>query len=193
MGNVILVMSMSLDGFITAANRSVEQPMGKGGEKLHEWAMDSEDSRNREILSQGISGTGAVIAGRRTYDDSIQGWEADGPTGPARLPVFVVSHNVPKELPQRGVYTFVDGIESALAQAKAAAGNKVISVMGGADIGQQFIKAGLIDEIQIHLVPILFGEGTRLFDHLGSKHIQLETTKVIETTSATHLRFRVIK
>jgi dihydrofolate reductase len=193
MGKVIFVISMSLDGFITAANRSPEEPMGKGGEKLHEWVMDQEDTRNREILTQGIGGIGAVIAGRRTYDDSIPWWGTDGPTGSARVPLFVVSHAIPEKIPADGVYTFVNGIEKALKRAKAAAGDKDVSVMGGAEIGQQFIRAGLVDEIQIHLVPVLFGDGLRLFDHLGSEHIDLETVEVTETAAAIHLRFRVVK
>lgn len=193
MGKVIFVISMSLDGFITAAKRSPEEPMGEGGERLHDWAMNSEDSYNREMLTQAASSLGAVISGRRTYDDSLPWWGADGPTGPARRPLFVVSHSVPNEIPEGGVYTFVNGIEAALARAQAAAGEKEVSVMGGAEIAQQFIRAGLIDEIQIHLVPVLFGSGIRLFDHLSSEHIQLETTEVINTTAAIHLRFRIAK
>jgi len=190
---VFFDISMSLDGFITASNIRPEEPMGDGGQKLHEWAFSGSD-RDREVLAQGGSVTGAVIAGRRTYDASVRWWGADGPTGPARLRVFVVSHDVPDEIPEGGVYTFVtDGIERALQEAKAAAGDKNVSVMGGAEIGQQYIRAGLVDEISIHLVPVLFGSGIRLFDHLGSEHIQLETAGVIETPAATHLRFRVVK
>jgi dihydrofolate reductase len=92
------------------------------------------------------------------------------------------------------VYTFVtDGIEGALEDAKAVAGDKDVAVMGGAEIGQQYIRAGLIDEISIHLVPVLLGSGTRMFDHLGGEHIQLETAGVIETPLATHLQFRIVK
>lgn len=193
MGKVIFVISMSLDGYITAANRSPEEPMGEGGLRLHDWAMDTGDPRNREILTQGIGEIGAVITGRRNYDDLVKWWEADGPTGTVRLPVIVVSHSVPKDSPKGGVYTFVNGIEAALAQAQASAGDKSVSVMGGANIGQQFIKAKLVDEIQIHLVPVIFGSGTRLFEHLGSEHILLENIKVVQTAAATHLRFRVLK
>lgn len=194
MGKVILDISMSLDGFVTASNSRPEEPMGDGGQRLHEWAMTGEDTRNRMVLEEAIANEGAVIAGRTTYDTSVPWWEADGPTGSARRPVFVVTHNVPSETPEGGVYTFVtEGIERALQAAKAVAGNKNISVMGGADIAQQFIKAGFVDEISIHLVPVLFGGGTRLFDHLGSEHIQLEITEVIETPAAIHLRFHAVK
>jgi dihydrofolate reductase len=193
MSKVVFDISMSLDGFITASNQTPEEPMGKGGEKLHEWAFDSADERDREVLVRGVGGTGAVIAGRRTYDDSIPWWGPDGPTGPARLPVFVVSHSTPDNVPEGGVYSFVDGIEAALARAKAAAGGKGVTVMGGASMAQQYLKSGLLDEIQIHLMPVLLGSGTRLFEHLADEHFQLEIAEVIITATATHLRYRVVK
>jgi dihydrofolate reductase len=190
---VIFDMSMSLDGFVTASNVRPEEPMGDGGQRLHEWAF-GDDERNRELLAEAVNSIGAVIAGRRTYDLSVPWWGADGPAGPARVPVFVVTHAEPEEVPEGGVYTFVtDGIESALEEAKAAAGDKDVAVMGGAEIGQQYIGARLIDEISIHLVPVLLGGGTRMFEHLGGKHIQLETAGVIETPAATHLQFRVVE
>jgi dihydrofolate reductase len=106
--------------------------------------------------------------------------------------VFVVTHQAPETSPEGGVYTFVtDGIESALEQARAAAGDKVVVVMGGASIGQQYIAAGLVDEIQIHLAPVVFGSGTRMFENLGDRHISLEPIEVIDTPSATHLRYRI--
>src|SRR5690349_21770333 len=132
MSKTIFAISMSLDGFITADNQTPEEPMGKGGEKLHDWLM-SGDARDSEILTQGIGGIGAVICGRRTYDDSIPWWGSDGPTGPARLPVIVVSHSTPHETPEGGVYTFVDSIGAAYARAHELAGAKDVSVMGGAD------------------------------------------------------------
>jgi dihydrofolate reductase len=109
--------------------------------------------------------------------------------------VFVVTHAEPEAVPEGGVYTFVtDGVESALERAKAAAGDKDVSVMGGAEIGQQYIRAGRqIDKISIHLVPVLFGGVTRMFEHLGCGHIRLEPMEVIEATAATHLRFCVVK
>jgi dihydrofolate reductase len=192
MTKVIFDISMSLDGFVTASNVRPEEPMGDGGQRLHEWAF-GEDERNRELLAEAVDAVGAVIAGRRTYDISVPWWGADGPTGPARVPMFVVSNSEPEEVPEGGVYTFVDGIERALEQAKAAAGDQDVAVMGGADIGQRYIRAGLVDEISIHFVPVLFGGGTRMFEHLGSEHIQLETAGVIETPAATHLRFRVVE
>lgn len=194
MGKVILVMSMSLDGFINAANESVDNPMGDGGLVLHDWIMGGENGANSQFVADALGNLGAVICGRTTYDMSIPGWGADGPTGAARRSVFVVTHQVPKESPENGVYTFVTaGIEKALEQAKVVAGNKDVSVMGGANIGQQYLNAGLLDEIQLHLVPVLFGSGTRLFDHLGKDHIKLEPVHVLDTPSVTHLRYRVVK
>jgi dihydrofolate reductase len=191
LAGVIFDMSVSLDGFVRASNATPEQPLGDGGERLHEWAFGG-DERDREVLARGVQGSGAIIAGRRTYDDSVPFWGADGPHPPTR--VFVVTHEAPAESPEGGVYTFVtDGIESALEQAKVAAGDKNVHVMGGPDTGRQFIEARLVDEIGVHLVPVLFGSGTRMFEHLGSEHIQLETLGVIETSAATHLRYRIVK
>jgi len=193
MTKVIFDISMSLDGFVTASNVRPEEPLGDGGLRLHEWAF-GEDERNRELLEEAVNFVGAVIAGRRTYDLSVVSWGSDGPAGPARVPVFVVTHVEPEDVPEGGVYAFVtDGIESALGQAKAAAGEKDVAVMGGAEVGQRYIRAGLVDEISIHLVPVLFGGGTRMFEHLGGGHVRLETAEVIETPEATHLRFRVAR
>ena len=193
MTKVIFDISMSLDGFVTASNVRPEEPLGDGGRRLHEWAC-GEDERNRELLEEAVNFVGAVIAGRRTYDLSVASWGADGPAGPARVPVFVVTHVEPEDVPEGGVYTFVtEGIESALGQAKAAAGEKDVAVMGGAEVGQRYLRAGLVDEISIHLVPVLFGGGTLMFEHLGGGHVRLVTAEVIETPEATHLRFRVAR
>lgn len=192
MGKVSYDISMSLDGFITAANVRPEAGLGDGGERLHDWAFNSPDPRNRELLAKGAS-LGAIITGRNNYDLSAPYWKADGPTGNARVPTVVVSHSVPQNIPNEGVYSFVDGVEAALEKAKKLAGDKDVAIMGGANIAQQFAKLGLIDEISIHLVPVLFGDGIRLFEHLDSEHIPLETVEVIETAEAIHLRFRVVK
>jgi dihydrofolate reductase len=193
MSKVIFDISMSLDGFVTAANRRPDEPMGDGGQRLHDWALAGSDD-DREVLKRGVDDFGAFIAGRRTYDDSLPWWGPNGPTGDARLPLIVVTHSEPDDVPAGGVYTFVtDGIESALLQAKEAAGAKDVAVMGGADIGQQFIKAGLVDEIGIHLVPVLFGSGLRMFEHIGDQHIHLESIETINSPAATHLRYRVVK
>jgi dihydrofolate reductase len=192
MGKVIYDISMSLDGFITAANVRPEAGLGDGGERLHDWAFNSPDPRNRELLAKGAS-LGAIISGRHNYDLAVPSWNADGPTGAARVPTVVVSHSVPQDIPDGGVYSFADGIEVALEKAQKVAGDKDVAIMGGANIAAQFFKLSLVDEISIHLVPVLFGSGIRLFEHLGSEHVQLETIEVIETKEAIHLRFRVIK
>ena len=195
MGKVIYDISMSLDGFIAGANARPEAGwagLGDGGERLHDWGFNSADPRNREIEEALLATTGAVIVGRTTYNLSIPNWGADGPTGAARVPTVVVSHSVPQDIPDGGVYTFVDSVEAALETAKKAAGDKDVVIQGG-NIAQQFITLGLVDEIFIHLVPVLFGSGMRLIEDLGGEHVQLETTEVIETKEAIHLRFRVIK
>ncbi len=191
MSSVIFDMSMSLDGYIRAANPRPDEPLGEGGEALHAWAMSDDDAAGRDVLSRGVAATGAVICGRATYDDSIPWWEADGPTGPARLPVFVLTHTAPADAPAGGVYVFVTtGIEDALAQARAAAGGKNVTIMGGPAVGNQFLRAGLVDELSIHLVPVLFGTGTRLIETLPA-HIELELADAVSAPSATHLRYRV--
>jgi dihydrofolate reductase len=191
MSVVTFDISMSLDGYIAAPNRRPDEPLGDNGERLHDWAF-SGDAVGREVLSRGVDSIGAVICGRRTYDDSIRFWGADGPTGAARLPVFVVSHDAPSDVPEGGVYQFVSGgIEQALGEAKSAAGDKNVSVMGGADIGQQFIRTGLVDELSIHLVPVMFGGGTRMFENLGEQLRELEVIEVVPAPTATHLRYRL--
>ena len=145
MGKVVYDISMSLDGFITAAGQTPLEPMGAGGQRLHDWAF-GDDERDREVLSTGLAGTGAVITGRRNYTDALPWWGADGPTGPARLPIVVLCHEIPADPPPPGgVYTFVTGgVEQALKQAREAAGDKDVTVMGGAETGRQFLAAGLV-------------------------------------------------
>ena len=187
MTKVLFDTSMSLDGYMTGPNQTAEEPLGDGGQRLHDWAM-GEDERGSELLRSWSSALGAVIAGRRTYDDSVPWWGPDGPTGELRAPVFVLSHDEPAEVPENGVYTFVDGIEPVMDRARAAAGDGNVVVMGGADTGRQFIAAGLVDEIQIHLVPVLFGGGTRMFEDLQA---ELEQLEVVQSAAATHLLYRV--
>ena len=187
MSKVILDMSMSLDGFATASGQTAEEPMGPGGLKLVNWAIDDPDERSREVMSRGIGGTGAVMVGRRTYDTSVAWWGDDGPTGDEQLPIFVVTHT---ETEPYGVYRFVTGgLEAAVAQAKEAAGDQAVAV-SGAELGQNLLRAGLLDEISVHVVPVLFGRGTRLFDQIDT-HIELEPLEVIDTPNAVHMRFSV--
>jgi dihydrofolate reductase len=187
MGKVIADISMSLDGFVTGPDQTPEEPLGKGGEQLHEWAFGQHDG-DRELAERAAGELGALVCGRTTYDDSLPWWEADGPTGARRLPLCVVTHRAPEESPEDGVYTFVtDGISKAVELAQEAAGGRDVAIMGGADLIQQCLAAGLVDEIGIHLVPVLFGGGTRLFVDAG--HQRLEPLDAVRTPAAVHLRF----
>jgi dihydrofolate reductase len=205
MGKVTFDMSMSLDGFIAGPDDNAEQGLGKGGERLHEWGYDlasfkerhgrsgGERNRDDEILKEAFANVGATLMGRRMFDLGEKPW---GDDPPFRVPVFVVTHHARDTLQKEGgtSFTFVtDGIESALEQARAAADDKDISVAGGANVIQQCLEAGLIDEFQIHVAPQLLGEGRRLFDDRGAEPIELENTRVIESPGVTHLRFRVVK
>lgn len=192
MTKVILDMSMSLDGYMSASAQTPEEPVGEGGFQLTEWSM-GEDAQGAAVLEEMRTSIGAMVAGRRTYDTSLPWWGPDGPSREYRLPLFVVSHGKPEDIPDNSVYTFVEGAEAALEEAKAAAGDKDVEIMGGAKTGQRLIRAGLVDEIHIHLVPVLFGSGTRLFENLGDDHIQLEAPRVTEGPTATHLRYQVAK
>jgi len=194
MGKVIFDISMSLDGFITGANARPEAGwggLGEGGERLHDWGFNSSDPRNREILKR-YATVGANIFGRTGYNHSILNWGADGPTGTVRIPTVIVSHSVPRDVPDGGVYSFVNGVEAAFETAKTLAGDKDVVIMG-ANIAGQFLQRGLIDEISIHLVPVVFGSGTRLFEGLEGEHVSLESIEVIQTAEAIHMRFRVVK
>jgi len=190
MGKVIYDKSMSLDGFIAGANVRLEAGLGDDGERLHDWAF--QDPAGMELIQGEVAKLGAVICGRRTYDMSIPHWGADGPTGPARVPLFVLSHSVPDDVPEGGVYTFVGDLETAVTRARETVGNRNISVMG-ADVGGQLLRAGLVDEISVHLVPVLFGSGTPLFRDLGDEHVTLELVEQRESRYATHLRYRVVR
>jgi dihydrofolate reductase len=195
MGKVFLDMSMSLDGFI-AGPKDDDRPDREleGLDILSDWMFKGKTGREVEEWQEAYFTTiGAIIIGRRTFDLGVGPW-GDNPTYHA--PCFVLSNHGQETIVKQGgtSYTFVtDGIESALEKARAAAGNKDIRVLGGANVAQQYVKAGLLDEIQIHLVPVLLGEGIRLFEHLGSEQINLERTQVIEIPDATHLTFRVVK
>jgi dihydrofolate reductase len=194
-------MSMSLDGFITGPNDDVERPLGDGGERLHQWVFElaswrerhglagGKSNRDAEVLDEAFRNVGAVVMGRRMFNHGEKPW---GHNPPFHMPVFVVTHKSRSAVTKEGGTTFnfvTHGIESALEQARAAAGAKDVSVAGGANMVQQFLKTGLLDEIQIHLVPVLLGNGRRLFEHAGN--IELEPSRVIESTGVTHLRYRV--
>ena len=186
MGNVAIDMSMSLDGYIAAPNDTPEQGLGEDGMRLHNWLFDDPAVLER-VFGNVLEETGAVIMGRRSYDNSIEAWGGKGPLGD--VPCFVVTH---RPFATSAPFTVVtDGIESALTNAREAAGEKRIGLMG-ANIDQQFLAAGLVDEIRIHLVDVLLGGGRRLFDRLPER-IELERTTLSETGGVTHLEYRVVR
>jgi dihydrofolate reductase len=202
-GKVHADITMSLDGFVAGRNDGPDLPLGEGGERLHEWVYGlaswrrphglegGETGRDSEVLAEAMDENGAVVLGRRMFDNA-QGW---GDNPPFHVPVFVLTHEAREPLPKEGgtTFTFVtDGIESALEQARAAAGDRNVAIGGGANTIQQSLAAGLVDEVQVHIVPLFLGGGIRLFDELGPE-IELETTRVIEAPKVTHLRFRVVK
>ncbi|MGG4341297.1 dihydrofolate reductase family protein [Paenibacillus lautus] len=203
MTQVIAEMSMSLDGYITGPNHSARLPLGKGGERLHEWIYEltswrelhglagGEFNQDAELIAESNRRTGAVILGRTMFDHGHPFW---GDTPPFHMPVFILTHEArPAEIKNGGTtYTFVtDGIERALEHAKAAAGSKDVKIAGGANLIQQYIEAGLLDELLITLVPILLGNGQKLFEHIHSPNIEFIRTAVIESPNVTHLRFRL--
>jgi dihydrofolate reductase len=187
MGSVVIDMSMSLDGYIAAPNDNPQQGLGEDGMRLHDWAFDDPAVFER-VYGDLVAETGAVIMGRRSYDNSIEAWGGKGPLGD--VPCFVVTHDPPERASP--IFTFVsDGIERALAQAQQAAAGKRIGLMG-ANIDQQFLAAGLVDEIRIHVINVLLGGGRRLFDELPQR-IELEQAGLGETEGATHLEYRVVR
>lgn len=203
MGNVLFDITISLDGFLAGPNDGPELPLGEGGERLHQWMYDlanwreahgltgGKTNQDSEVFDEMFRSTGAIVLGRRMFDNA-KGW---GDNPPFRVPVFVLTHET-RETATKGdtTFTFVtDGIESALEQARAAAGDKDVSVAGGANTAQQYLKAGLLDEIRIHVVPLLLGGGVRLFDDPSIEQIELEKTRVIDSPGVTHLRFRVAR
>jgi len=191
MSNVIFDISISLDGFITADNQTPEEPMGAGGLRLHDWGLGEGREDAIDQVPSPVSSLGALIAGRRTYDDSLPFWPpGGGPHSP--LPLFVVTHEIPEDPPEDSVYTFVtEGIEAARDQAWAVAGEGDLRVMGGASLGRQFLAAGLLDEVVLHIVPVLLKSGTRMFEDDGAGHLGLEVAEVLDAPEATHVRYRV--
>jgi dihydrofolate reductase len=190
MSSTVLYMSMSLDGFVAGPNETLENGLGDGGERLHEWtggvAFDQLDGGDREVADDFLS-TGAVLAGRGTFEPA-GGWDGDHHDG---VPIFIFSRHQPApQYAQWPAVTYVSDLEDAVRQAKEAAGEKNVLVHG-VGTASRCLQARLLDEIQIHLVPVLFGAGRRLFEHLGAEHIELETINVVRGREATHLRYRV--
>jgi dihydrofolate reductase len=214
MGRATLDISMSLDGYIAGPNQTVEQPLGDGGERLHEWVYGlsawrephglsgGETNRDSEVVEEALATLGATVMGRRMFsggsgpwekDPNADGWWGDDP--PFHHPVYILTHHPRETATKQGgtSFTFVtDGIEAALEQARQAAGDKDVAVAGGANVVQQYLAAGLLDELQVHVVPMLLGGGVRLFAE-GADTVGLEKIRPIESPSVTHLKYRVLK
>ena len=197
MAKVVIDMSISLDGFIAGPNDNSKQPLGENGGVLHNWLFSGDQvskvneffklsEANRLVHDKSLINAGAMIVGRGTYD-VVNGWGGSHPN--KGVPVFVVTHKVPETIPEGTTpFTFVsDGVVSAVKKAKSVSGNKEIGV-AGASVSQQCLKAGLVDEIFLHIVPVILGKGKRLFAELTS----LEIVEVINASDVTHIRYKVI-
>jgi dihydrofolate reductase len=210
-GKLRFDISVSADGYVAGPNQSEENPLGEGGEQLHEWVLKLEVWRRAHgrkggevtastpLFEEALDAGGAVIMGRNMFgggpgpwgEDPWRGWWGEEP--PFHMPVFVLTHHEREPLTLgETTFTFVsDGIESALEQAKEAAGDKDVSIGGGANAIQQYLAAGLVDEMQLNVVPVLLGGGERLFADGAGAGLPLEQTLVVHTPDVTHLRYRV--
>jgi dihydrofolate reductase len=211
MSSVTCQISISLDGFVAGPNQSIDNPIGEGGMRLHEWALATDSWRKQhgrgggernadaEVLEEVFDGVGAYIMGRKMFgggdgpwDETWTGWWGEDP--PYHTPVFVLTHHPREPLQMQGGTTFnfvTDGIESALEQARAAAGEKNVVIAGGASAVRQYLAAGLLDELYLHVVPIVLGAGEQLLEDVGDP--KLEPIKVIASPAVTHVKYRVVR
>ncbi|MFI5835446.1 dihydrofolate reductase family protein [Micromonospora sp. NPDC051300] len=211
MGDVTSQLSVSLDGYVAAPDQSVRDPLGRGGLRLHEWAFatetwraqhglpDGERTVDAEVVEEMTAGVGAYVMGRRMFgggegpwDPTWTGWWGAEP--PFRAPVFVLTHHPRESLPLAGGTEFhfvTDGPEAALARARAAAGDDDVCVAGGGETVRGYLAAGLLDSLWLHVVPVVLGGGTPLFD--GALDVALEPEKVVAAPTVTHIRYRVVR
>ena len=212
MSRVTAEISISLDGFAAGPNQTEEQPLGEGGERLHEWVLPTASWRRQhgkeggekgpddDAAAEFGKGVGAFIMGRNMFgppgggewDESWRGWWGEDP--PYHVPVFVLTHHAREPLPMEGGTTFhfvTDGIESALEQARAAAGDQDVKIIGGANVIQQYLAAGLLDELRLHIAPVVLGGGERLLENVGDP--TLEPIDVVASPAATHVKYRVVR
>jgi dihydrofolate reductase len=211
MGAVTCQISISLDGFVAGPNQSAENPIGEGGMRLHEWAFRTaswraqqgleggERSADSDVIEDAFEGVGAYVMGRRMFgggegpwDETWRGWWGEDP--PYHVPVFVLTHHPRESLAMQGgtTFTFVtDGIESALEQAREAAGDGDVAIAGGAGAVRQYLAAGLLDQLHLHIVPIVLGAGERLLEDVGDP--TLEPVEVVASPAVTHVKYRVVR
>ncbi|HEX9096690.1 MAG TPA: dihydrofolate reductase family protein [Candidatus Dormibacteraeota bacterium] len=211
MGKVTCQISISLDGFVAGPNQSLENPIGEGGLRLHEWVFATASWREQQgqtggargvdsdVIDDVVKNVGAYIMGRKMFgggggpwNQAWKGWWGDDP--PYHVPVYVLTHHIRDPLPMQGgtTFTFVtSGIGSALEQARSAAGDKDIAIAGGAHTVQQFMAAGMLDELYLHIVPIVLGAGERLLENVGDPTLQPVT--VIASPAVTHVKYRIVR
>ncbi|CAL9488552.1 dihydrofolate reductase family protein [Streptomyces sp. enrichment culture] len=198
-------LAITLDGYVAGPNVTLDNPGGDGGEPIFDWIhtlaswrerqgmTGGAENRDSELMREWFDATGAVVMGRTMYDTGEEFW---GDNPPFRTPVFVLTHRPRPTLVKEGGTSFIfvtDGIHSALEQARAAAGDRNVDIGGGAHTVRQYLAAGLVDELQLHVVPTLLGDGLRLFEGLGTGRRDLEQVRVVETPLATHLKYRFAK
>ncbi|MDQ4049847.1 MAG: dihydrofolate reductase family protein [Actinomycetota bacterium] len=211
MSRVTCNISMSIDGFVAGPNQSRENPLGEGGMRLHDWAIGTDSWREHhgldggernvdaEVVDEVVQGVGAYIMGRKMFgggdgpwDETWTGWWGEDP--PFHAPVFVLTHHAREPLPMQGgtTFTFVtEGIECALEQARRAAGGQDVAIPGGASTVQQYLAAGMLDELYLHIVPIVLGSGERLLEDVGDP--TLEPVKVVASPAVTHVKYRIVR
>lgn len=208
-------ISVSLDGYVAGPNQSHENPLGEGGERLHEWVVPlaawreahgqegGEVNESARIVDEVRENIGAAVMGRNMFGPPGGGpWDATNWTGwwgddpPYHYPVFVITHHPRDPLPMKGGTTFhfvADGIESALDQARAAAAGKDVMLWGGAQVVNEYLAAGLLDVLELHVAPVLLGGGARLFEGVDPASVRFEQVRVVEAPGVTHLKYRVVR
>jgi dihydrofolate reductase len=208
-------ISISLDGFVAGPNQSEENPLGEGGEGLHDWVVPlaawrqahgkegGEVNASTPVFEEVLENVGASVMGRNMFgpigggpwgDGQWTGWWGDEP--PFHHDVFILTHHPRDPVVMQGgtTYHFVtDGIESALGQAREAAGGKDVALSGGGQVVQQYLAAGLLDELELHVVPVVLGDGARLFDNLRDSNVQLEQVRAVQAPGVTHLKYRTVR
>jgi dihydrofolate reductase len=211
MGEVRCHIAISMDGFVAGPNQSLENPIGEGGMRLHEWMFETAgwrahqgmeggvDNLDSAVIEDAVRGVGAYVMGRKMFgggagpwDETWKGWWGDEP--PYHAPVFVLTHHPRQPLSMRGgtTFTFVtEGVDAAIGQARAAAGSRDVAVAGGASAVRQVLAAGMLDELFLHIVPIVLGSGERLLEDAGSP--TFEPVEVIASPAVTHIRYRVVR